>query len=395
MRSQRLVVVTLVAGFATLITMEARRADAIPAFARKYQLSCSTCHAPFPRLKPYGEEFAGRGFRMEDASKEPSRATYDVGDPLLKLPRDLPLAMRMDFYPTYLTGGDDPSRSDFETPWIVKLLSGGPITDHVSYYVYGIFEEGESVKLEDTYLQFSSIFNLPVDLLIGQFQVCDPLFKRELRLERNDYEILKARVGHSPTNLAYDRGIVLAWHAPAEVEVIAQLVNGNGIVAAEGGTFDDDSLKNTALRVARQFGPVRLGLFGYWGKQEVSAGGRSNTLSYFGPDLVVDLGAKWQLNLEYLQRRDDDPWFAGQTGPDVETDGGFAELHYFPQGQDGRWVVSALYNKVESETGGENLENASLTVNYLLARNLRLLGEVAHDLDSDRNRVTLGLVTAF
>ena len=52
MRSQRLVVVTLVAGFATLITMEARRADAIPAFARKYQLSCSTCHAPTPRLTP-------------------------------------------------------------------------------------------------------------------------------------------------------------------------------------------------------------------------------------------------------------------------------------------------------------------------------------------------------
>ena len=395
MRSQRIAVAALLAGFATLAALEVRRADAIPAFARKYQLSCSTCHAPFPRLKPYGEEFAGRGFRMEDASKEPSRATYDVGDPLLKLPRDLPLAMRMDFYPTYFTGGDNPSQTDFETPWIVKLLSGGPITDHVSYYVYGIFEEGESIKLEDTYLQFSSIFKLPVDVLIGQFQVCDPLFKRELRLERNDYEILKARVGHSPTNLAYDRGLVLAWHAPAEVEVIAQLVNGNGIEAAEGGTFDDDNLKNWSLRVARQFGPVRVGVFGYWGKEEDLASGHTNTLSYVGPDLVVDLGAKWQLNLEYLQRRDDDPWFVGQTSPEVETDGGFAELHYFPQGQDGRWALSALYNKVDSDTGGEVIENASLTVNYLLARNLRLLGEITHDLDRDADRLTLGLVTAF
>jgi len=88
MRSQRFVVVALLAGITTLAALETRRADAIPAFARKYQLSCSTCHAPFPRLKPYGEEFAGRGFRMEDASKEPARATWDVGDPMLKLMRE-------------------------------------------------------------------------------------------------------------------------------------------------------------------------------------------------------------------------------------------------------------------------------------------------------------------
>ena len=31
---------------------------AIPAFARKYKMSCKTCHAPIPRLKAYGDEFA-------------------------------------------------------------------------------------------------------------------------------------------------------------------------------------------------------------------------------------------------------------------------------------------------------------------------------------------------
>jgi hypothetical protein len=37
---------------------------AIPAFARKYDMSCTTCHAPFPKLKPFGEEFAGNGFQL-------------------------------------------------------------------------------------------------------------------------------------------------------------------------------------------------------------------------------------------------------------------------------------------------------------------------------------------
>jgi hypothetical protein len=38
---------------------------AIPAFARQYKISCTTCHAPMPKLKPYGLEFAGNGFILK------------------------------------------------------------------------------------------------------------------------------------------------------------------------------------------------------------------------------------------------------------------------------------------------------------------------------------------
>ena len=43
----------------------ANKCNAIPAFARKYQISCQVCHSPaMPRLKAFGDEFAGDGFRM-------------------------------------------------------------------------------------------------------------------------------------------------------------------------------------------------------------------------------------------------------------------------------------------------------------------------------------------
>ena len=43
----------------------ANKCNAIPAFARKYQISCQVCHSPImPRLKAFGDEFAGDGFRM-------------------------------------------------------------------------------------------------------------------------------------------------------------------------------------------------------------------------------------------------------------------------------------------------------------------------------------------
>lgn len=391
MRKQRFIVSLLLAVLAVIVLASARQADAIPAFARKYQFSCSTCHAPFPRLKPYGEEFAGRGFRMEDPAKEPTRATYDVGDPLLKLARDLPLAARLDAFASWKENAV--AESDLEWPWSVKLLSGGPITDSISYYFYGILEQGESIKLEDTFIQFSSIFKLPIDLTIGQFQVSDPLFKRELRLEREDYAIFKRRVGNVPTDLTYDRGLILTWHAPAEVEVIAQAVNGNGIEPAENDNFDDGTYKNVSLRLVRQFGPVRFGLFGYQGRADTED--HSNTVRYVGPDLVVDLGEKWQLNAEYLRRTDDDPFLVGHTGDQYVTKGGFGELLFFPQGQDGRWVVSALYNKVNSDDPGARYESIALTGNYLMARNVRLLMEGARDLEGDANRFSIGVVTAF
>jgi len=393
MTRNRTLTLLVLATIAVVALLSATRADAIPAFARKYQFSCSTCHAPFPRLKPFAEEFAGRGFHMEDPSKEPARATYDVGDPSLKLFRELPLAIRMDFFSSYKQ--DAVAEADFEWPWSLKLLSGGPISDSVSYYFYGILEQGESIKLEDTFLQFSAVLGLPVDMTIGQFQVSDPLFKRELRLERADYSIFKVRVGDSPTDLTYDRGLILTWHAPAKVDVIAEILNGNGIEPAQDDNFDDNTAKNTALRVSRWFGPVRLGALAYEGKTTLA--GAENHISYLGPDLVANLGPNWQLNACFLERRDDNPYFAPSTAglDDIVTRGGFAELLFFPKGQDGRWVLAALYNKVTSDDELVPQENASLTLNYLLARNMRFLAEAAHDFEEDTNRLTVGIVTAF
>ncbi len=48
-----------------VIILASHSINAIPAFARKYNMTCKTCHSPFPKLKAYGEEFAGNGFVLE------------------------------------------------------------------------------------------------------------------------------------------------------------------------------------------------------------------------------------------------------------------------------------------------------------------------------------------
>lgn len=386
--SKELKFAVVLAVLAIMLTC-ASDAGAIPAFARKYQLSCSTCHAPFPRLKPFGEEFAARGFRMEKPEAEPPRATYDVGDPLLMLTRDFPIAARMEGFAAYNENAD--AEADFETPWVFKILSGGPLSQKMAYYLYFIVEKGETVGVEDAFLQYSGIFNSPVDLIFGQFQVCDPLFKRELRLERFDYDIYKARVGDVAANLTYDRGAMFAATLPAEVDLVAMVVNGNGIPSGE---FDNDDNKNFALRVAREFGPVRAGAFAYFGNEEHESGIENETF-YLGPDLVVTGGDKWQLNAQYLTRSDDDPFFLGAGASEVDTNGGFAEVHWFPRGHDGRYAWSLLYNRIDSDDPTAESENVSVTFNYLLARNVRLLIDAGRDQLNEANKASVGLIAGF
>ncbi len=385
-------VMALLAASAVLVF--AAPSEAIPAFARKYQFSCSTCHAPAPRLKPFGEAFAARGFRLEDPSQEPTRATYDVGDPTLSLMRDVPLAVRLEGYAS--SGEKDSLNVDWQFPWVFKVMSGGQINKQFSYYVYYIIEKGGGGGLEDAWLQINKLFKLPIDLALGQFQVCDPLFKRELRLERFDYQIFKTHVGAVAVDLTYDRGLIASWAFPGGVDSVLQIVNGNGIdMADEFDNFDRDNLKNFAYRLAKSFKKGRVGLFAYYGK-EAGPDKTNNRTYYIGPDAVVDFSDRLQLNLQYLERRDDNPEF--QTldhGPDWKTRGGFAELIYLPLGADAPWSVAGLYNKVASDDPNAKYHSLSITVGRLLARNIRLTFDLGREFEHQGTKFSMGLVTVF
>lgn len=367
-------------------------AAAIPAFARRYRVSCTTCHAPFPRLKPYGEEYAGRGFALEPG-QEPARATIDAGDDLLSLPREFPLAVRFDAF-AELASKRDP-RLDLQTPTVFKALTGGQIADKVSYYTYFIIENGgEAMGLEDAWVQFSSIFGLPVDLVVGQFQICDPIVKRELRLTREDYEILRVRPGASAVNLTYDRGLILAWHAPYGVEILAMVTNGNGIGPGTA-TFDDDKYKNVGLRAAAPAGPARIGLFGSAGKARDAASGLVNTTLYVGPDVALELGEHLAVSGQWLWRRDSNASFDPASVGHLDTRGAWLEVVWLPGGPNGRTSVVLLGNKVISDDPAAERESAALGAGYLWRRNVRVVAEARYDWRLDQARLSLGTVLAF
>ncbi|MGB5139770.1 MAG: hypothetical protein WBP29_14650, partial [Candidatus Zixiibacteriota bacterium] len=335
-----LTLMTTIAG----IIMMAQNSDlfAIPAFARKYNMSCTTCHDPFPRLKAYGDEFAGNGFVLKE--KDAARYFTDTGDKNLSLIRDLPFALRLEGYITHDTEVDH--AVDFTSPYLVKLLSGGSLGKNVSYYFYFFLSErGEVAGLEDAFVMFNNLGGSELDIYVGQFQVSDPLFKRELRLPLEDYQVYRVKPFGSNLNLTYDRGIMATYGLSTGTDIALEVINGSGIEAANADRlYDDDKYKAVMGRISQDLPQVvRIGGFAYYGKEEMALSA-VNRVTMLGPDLTLALD-RVKVNLQYIERRDK---IVGSSDNN-ETRGAIAEIVYWPKGDASRWYATGLFNWVESD----------------------------------------------
>jgi hypothetical protein len=122
------------------------KAEAIPAFARKYKTACITCHATFPRLTALGEAFRLNGYRMPGGDelyiKDPpvslGAAAYKQMFPNAVWPSDLPgmppLSLRIALNYTGNTGGGDAPKTDF-TLDEATLLGAGSLGENMSFFV--------------------------------------------------------------------------------------------------------------------------------------------------------------------------------------------------------------------------------------------------------------------
>ncbi len=428
MLTSRFAITVLLAAVATLLTAQA--SWAMPAFARQYNVTCALCHSAFPRLNEYGELFAANNFRMPNWRD----TTMDVGDSRLALPKSFPIAVRAQAFVQARDGKDiDPAtgptgksaHSDFQAPYMIKLLSSAPLSEHVSYYFYGMFAEkgrnGESI-IEDAWFSHDDVFGTGVGATLGQFQISDLMFPREVRLTFQDYYVYRA------AGVTYDRGLILERDL-GPVGIGLGIVNGSGIeqnfsINSPGykrpdRMFDNDSSKTTFGRIGVDAGPVNIGLFGLAGKQRsaagfagMDAGTRDSDKRIVGLDLSGGIGASTHWYAQGM-------WSTWKNFLDVTPDkdyrwfGAFVGVDFIPND---RWAYSLLYNYADAhdfsgtETvyEGIDINSVSFTVSNYLMRNLKLVFEVNADLlkkkaggppyvghQTRENYVLLGLDTAF
>jgi len=384
-----------------LLVVPVKKADAIPAFARKYQISCQVCHSPgAPMLKAFGDEFAGNGFRMTDY--ESPRYFINTGDDRLSLFRELPLAIRIDGFVT--ANFNNEGTVDFGAPFVVKILTGGELSDKLSYYFYFLMNERGSIAgVEDAFLMYADAFNSGINLYIGQFQTSDPLFKGELRLTLEPYMIYGIKPENSSVDLKYDRGIMFDKGFSTGTTIVGEIINGCGIgEAGEGYLFAKDKYKNFMLRINQAIGnSVSVGFFGYTGKEVISNHAPNPYVSemrMYGPDIAIDIDGKLMINMQYVWRTDSEVYDADAevAMTDVATRGGFAEIIYAPKGDMSKYYITGLVNLVESQLDQFDYQSATLHFGYLLRRNVRVVAESTYIFSgSPYAKASLGFVSAF
>lgn len=373
-------------------------ASAMPDFARKYSLSCIACHAAFPRLNQFGEQFRKNNMRLPNWMEK----TVATGDERLALPAYPPLAIRAQAYVQARDGKSiDPvtgktlgASTDFQSPYLIKLLSSAPLSEHITYYFYGIFAEkganGEAL-IEDAWFRHDDIFGTGIGMTLGQFQLSDLMFPRELRLPFQDY------MAYRMAGITYDRGLLFD-RSLGPVDIGLGLVNGSGItqnlnINSPGfrrpdKMFDNDSSKTVFGRLGTELGPVSAGLFGLAGKQKnatgpagTQSGERNTDKRILGLDLSGNIAGNTYWYTQLLWNSWD-----GFLDPDKKYTwwGGFAGVDYIPND---RWAFSALYNyadagdlaRTDTIYEGIGINSLALTASYYFMRNVKGVAELNVD----------------
>lgn len=115
-----------------------KSAQAIPAYARKYDADCSMCHTVYPRLNPVGHKFRRLGYRMPEEFD--NREVTLSAESLKRLSNYFSARGRA--RGTYANSNDDPDDFDLEMH-DVTLFYTGPVTRNIGFFFELPFEPEE------------------------------------------------------------------------------------------------------------------------------------------------------------------------------------------------------------------------------------------------------------
>jgi len=301
---------------------------AIPAFSRKYQTSCTTCHSNYPELNDFGEAFKKNGFKFpkddDTFVKEPpvllgSKAQKEAFPGAVypgEIPGSLPIAFRYSGNftwnkkqpPGVIAASGFVPRTDLFTPNTFTIISAGSFGPNLAFWIDDDISTGGSGAdggLGDGYLKYNDLghaLRLPKNALnvrFGQFELDLP-FTQARTIYPSDYDIydqtsVAGSLGttNNPFVLgAPQRGIEFGGYPNnGNFSWSVALVNGNNDNPAARSTKDvyvrvsqkfnleRDPESRNAIQAAGPTGPrdhtsIRVGAFYYYGRNQLNLDGK-------------------------------------------------------------------------------------------------------------------------
>jgi hypothetical protein len=177
----------LVVVFAMLACSE--RANALPAFARKYGLRCSACHESWPMLNYFGQKFKDNGYQLMN----------DRDSPIWQNPGYWPVTFRMVSFwhrvstgkvlvDTYSSGTSTPTGSAIQRLTTsgfdlsgLDFHTGGTLEKNFSFFLLPSSDPTGAFHFETVMARLDNLFGSPwLNLKLGKFELDNLLSEKRI-----------------------------------------------------------------------------------------------------------------------------------------------------------------------------------------------------------------------
>lgn len=153
------------AAVVTLSTIFASEAEAVPAFARKYEQNCTQCHIAFPKLNDYGMKFRQNGYRdVGEVGEDLWKKALNVGGLFQFGALDRTEEAKKNNVTTKT------KKRQIEGEQQAELFFGGPLGKNISYFAEMYVGENK-VETEPFLILDDILPNSALNFKIGAFHM--------------------------------------------------------------------------------------------------------------------------------------------------------------------------------------------------------------------------------
>lgn len=265
----------LIAACIVALVGMSQSAQAIPAFARKYNTTCSRCHIGFPKLNTFGKNFKLHGYQQPGDAQTNKLVSDD--DPNLSLIETLPLAIliksSLDF-PEWI-GAE--GRNSFSFLEEVELFYGDTLAPDIGFFGHISFEDGEA-SIGKNNVVFSHLGNQNVFLQFGLLDLMENGVNPHYSLTSAPYSIFGTDVGgfalHNLVAGVRLYGTVGSSITPALVR--GENEPGSGVVSGFTPVFGEEAGQDLVLEDEGSPYDILRGIVWEFGVSDGSAGGHGH-----------------------------------------------------------------------------------------------------------------------
>lgn len=346
------------------LLVDSEKAEAIPAFTRKYKTSCTTCHTAVPKRNAFGEAFRRNGYSMPEGDEmlikqEPislgaeawKRVFPDAIWPGL-LPAEFPISAYV--HQRFVVEFGDSKKGnqvEFDMPHELEIFMGGTFDETFSFFgEFVLFEKGKNAPgLKRFFFQINDLIGPKnaFNIRLGRIEpgITEGLVDNQrVMLEHAttlDYKAVGLKSDSTRTNEKWrprnqQSGIEFNGILNHRFQYAVGVVNGEMVTIG-----DKNDEKDFYGRLALKFGGIgldgfqlqeltelkqtenwadnalTLGAYAYHGNNESAVSGIDNDFTRFGLDLHGNYG-RFDMYAGAIFGKDDNPGgFPSNTAADV------------------------------------------------------------------------------